>query len=541
VPLEQFLLPMLLASDAVVGEDGGMIGDPTEGALVVLAEKGGLDAEATRKTFPRVAELPFDADYKLMATFHRMQDETGRDVVRCFVKGAPDQLLARAAFALGPNLDPVEADDDFQKRYLAENTRMGEQGLRVLATARKDFDAATFDPNVDLLPLVDGLTMLALIGIVDPPRVQAKDAIATAKAAGIQVRMITGDHAVTAAAIARQLGIEGRAITGAEFGAMSDDELLAQIDDIGVIARVTPEHKVRLVETLKRKGHVVAMTGDGVNDAPALKRADIGIAMGITGTEVSKEAAAMILTDDDFSTIVKAVHIGRSLYDNLTKYVRFQMGVLIGFIVTFLGASIFNIVSGVPFVPLQTLWVNFTTQVFQAIGLGYGEPAADLMERKPRPESEPILNRALLAWLVVAGLVLGGTTLGVIWWADDAHGTTVARTMGLTTFAIANVLFSFCVKDELKSVFDLDTFSDRQLLKATGFSALAIVLGTELGILQRILGTVSLTGREWIVCILAALPIIAASEIQKLFRRRQVAEPGAKETAGSLAPAPTVT
>jgi Ca2+-transporting ATPase len=313
IDLEQFMQPLILACDAVV-RDGDLIGDPTEGALVVLGEKGGLATAATRETYPRVAELPFDAAYKLMATFHRMKDESGREVVRCFVKGAPDQLLARGTMTLAPDdLSPLAVDDELRKRYEDENARLGEQGLRVLATGRKDFDPATFDPNADLLPLLDGLTLLALVGIVDPPRPTAKDAIATAHAAGIQVRMITGDHAVTAAAIAKQLGITGKAITGAEFGAMSDDELLAQIDDIGVIARVTPEHKVRLIDTLKSKGMIVAMTGDGVNDAPALKRADIGIAMGITGTEVSKEAAAMILTDDNFATIVRAVELGRGL------------------------------------------------------------------------------------------------------------------------------------------------------------------------------------------------------------------------------------
>src|SRR3954451_10819271 len=330
VDLEQFMLPLILASDAVL-HDGEMIGDPTEGALVVLGEKGGFDSASTRETYPRLAELPFDTAYKLMATFHRMTDDTGRDVVRCFVKGAPDQVLVRGSTTLDPaDLHPVAVDDDMRGRYEAENERLGKQGLRVLATARKDFDPATFDPNADLLPLLDGLTLLALVGIVDPPRPTAKDAIARAHSAGIQVRMITGDHAVTAAAIAQTLGIKGRAITGAEFGAMSDDELRAHLDEIGVIARVTPEHKVRLVDMLKSKGHIVAMTGDGVNDAPALKRADIGIAMGITGTEVSKEAAAMILTDDNFATIVKAVELGRGLYDNLTKYVRFQMGVLFG-------------------------------------------------------------------------------------------------------------------------------------------------------------------------------------------------------------------
>jgi Ca2+-transporting ATPase len=520
-PLEQFLLPGLLASDAVV-RDEEMIGDPTEGSLVVLAEKGGLDAAATRAAYPRVAELPFDTEYKLMATFHRMKDESGRDVVRAFVKGAPDQLLARSSTRLDPHdLRIVDVDEAFRGRYLDENRRMGEQGLRVLATARKDFDPATFDPGANLLPLVDGLTVLALVGIVDPPRTQAKAAIAEAKSAGIQVRMITGDHAVTASTIAQQLGIEGRAITGAEFAAMSDDELLREIDGIGVIARVTPEDKVRLVDTLKRKGDIVAMTGDGVNDAPALKRADIGIAMGITGTEVSKEAAAMILTDDDFSTIVKAVRIGRGLYDNLKKYIQFQMAALIGFIVTFLGASIFNVVSGVPFIPLQTLWVNFTTQVFQAVGLGYGEPASDLMERKPRKEDEPILPRGLLAWLVIAGIVLGGTTLGIIWWAEDAHDAALARTMGVTTFAIANVFLSYTVKDDRRSIFTMETFADRKLLLATGLSGLAILFGTELRIFQRILDTVSLTGKQWIACILAAGTIIVASELRKLIMRRR--------------------
>lgn len=249
----------------------------------------------------------------------------------------------------------------------------------------------------------------------------------------------------------------------------------------------------------------------------------------------------MILTDDDFSTIVKAVRIGRGLYDNLKKYIQFQMGALIGFIVMFLGASIFNIVGGVPLVPLQTLWVNFTTQVFQAVGLGYGEPSPGLMERKPRPENEPILNRGLLAWLVVAGLVLGGTTLGVIWWADDQHGTAVARTMGMTTFAIANVFFSYCVKDELKSIFSLDTFADRRLLQATALSAAAILVGTELDIFNRILGTVSLTGKEWAVCILAASTILVASEIQKLVKRRGTTERPEKEDVptASLAVGPT--
>jgi Ca2+-transporting ATPase len=515
--LDPFLLPMALASDAVLDGDGGLIGDPTEGALIVLAEKGGLDLASTRERYPRVAVLPFDADYKFMATFHRMTDDAGTDVVRCFVKGAPDQLLARAANFVSGDLSLVPVDDDGRALYLAENERLGAQGLRVMATARKDFDPATFDANADLLPLVDGLTLLALVGIVDPPRPAAKAAIATAKKAGIQVRMITGDHAVTAKAIGDQLGIEGRAVTGAEFAAMSDEQLTVEIDDIGVIARVTPEDKVRLVSILKGKGHIVGMTGDGVNDAPALKTADIGIAMGITGTEVSKEAAVMILTDDNFATIVNAVGIGRALYENLKKYVRFQIGVLLGFIVAFLGASIFDIADGVPFVPLQSLWINFTTDLFLAIGLGYGAAAAGLMSRPPRRSDEAILPGRLMAWMAVIGLVMGVSTLAIISWANDPHGLVVARTMGFTAFCIAHVVFAVTTKDERRTMFNLDTFADKPLLISIGASAAVILLTVTFGPLQRLLQTTDLELEQWLVCLGVGAVIIVVSELRKLF------------------------
>lgn len=521
IDLEPFMLPLALACDAVLTDAGEMIGDPTEGALVVLAEKGGLDLDQTRERYPRVAELPFDTAYKLMATFHRMTDESGQDVVRAFVKGAPDQLLARSTWRLDPALLAARVDDGFRTRYLDENERLGKQGLRVMATARKDFPPETFDPGSDLLALMTDLTLLALVGIVDPPRPAAKAAIATAHAAGIQVRMITGDHAVTAEAIARQLGIPGRAITGAQFAALDDEQADAEIDDIGVIARVTPEQKVRLVDILKRKGHVVGMTGDGVNDAPALKRADIGIAMGITGTEVSKEAAAMILTDDNFATIVKAIELGRRLYDNLVKYIRFQMGALAGMVLTFLGASLLNIVSGIPFLPMQTLWVNFTTQVFQAIGLGYGDASEGVMERRPRKPDQPILHRADTRWFVVAGLVMAAATLGVAAWAEHEHGADLARTMALTTFAVSNLVFSFATRDEWRTVFSLDTFNDRTFVIASLLSAVAIILTTELGFLQRVLDTVPLTGDQWLICLGAGLTVLVASEIRKLAHGRR--------------------
>jgi Ca2+-transporting ATPase len=531
VPLERYLLPMALCADAVA-KDGGLVGDPTEGALVVLAAKGGVDPVLTRERYPRIAEVPFDAAYKFMATFHEMQDESGRSVIRAYVKGAPDQLLARSANAVSPDGGTVPVDK-VRDRYLEENERLGAQGLRVMATAQRDFDPSKFDRSAaDLLPLVSDLTLLALVGIVDPPRPEAKLAIEKAHSAGIQVRMITGDHAVTAEAIARQLGITGRAITGKEFAAMDDATVEREIDTIGVIARVAPEDKVHLVDILKRKGHVVAMTGDGVNDAPALKKADIGVAMGITGTEVSKEAAVMILTDDNFATIVRAVELGRALYDNLVRYIRYQMGQLFGFIATFLGASLLFIAEGIPFLPLQTLWVNFTVTVFLAVGLGYGKARDDLMLDAPRPPSVPILGRRMLVWLVIAGLTMAVATLGVIAWATPIYGEPVARTMGLTVFSLANIWFAFETSHEERSIFSAETLANPTLLKAGALSIVATIAATEIGLLNRILDTVNLSTEQWVICLVLSLAVVAVAEVKKLLRIRtsdalQLAQPEA--------------
>ena len=273
------------------------------------------------------------------------------------------------------------------------------------------------------------LTLLAMVGIVDPPRPEAKAAIAECHSAGIQVRMITGDHATTAAAIAKELGIEGRALTGTEFAAMSDDDLLADLDNIGVVARVAPEDKIRLVQLLKRKGNVVSMTGDGVNDAPALKAADIGVAMGITGTEVSKEAAVMILTDDNFATIVNAVSYGRTLYDNLVKYLRFQMSTLVAYIAIFLGAGIFGIAGGVPLNPLQILWLNMVVDIPIAIALGFDQPTKGLMSRPPRPVAAPVLSRPNWIRICIQGAVMTVGSLVAYQIGHDQDGAIVAATM----------------------------------------------------------------------------------------------------------------
>src|SRR5918994_2167243 len=517
-PLEPFMLPMALANDAVI-RDGACIGDPTEGALVVLAAKGGLDVEETRRAYPRVAEVPFDAEYKLMATFHEMEDR-GRTDVRCFVKGAPDVLLARSSRYLDVDGSPKPMDDAARGKVVAANDRMAGEGLRVLAVARRDFDPASFDPTGDLLPQVDELVLLALIGIVDPARKEAKDAIALCKEAGIRVRMITGDHATTAAAIAGQLGIEGRALTGAEFAALPDDQLLAEVGDIGVVARVAPEDKVRLVDVLKQQGNIVAMTGDGVNDAPALTRADIGVAMGITGTEVTKDAAEMILTDDNFATIVTAVRGGRGLYDNLMKYIRVQMIMLSGFILTFVGAGIFTIANGTPLLPLQILWINFAIDVLLALGLGFDAETPGLMQRRPRPPDEPVIRRALGARLAVAGLLIAIGTLLVVAWAEDRYGLAVATTAGLTTASLLHIAAAYEWRDPRRSIFSRDTIANGRFnLLALAALALAF-LATAVPGLNRILDTVELNGDQWRACLLAVVGYLALAEFGKFILRR---------------------
>ena len=534
--LTPYLHPMALAADAVV-KQGALVGDPTEGALVVLASKGGVDPVTVREGYPRLAVLPFDSAYKLMATFHRMNDEDGREVVRCMVKGAPDQLLGRSSYGLDANQQQVDIAS-LRLEFEAANERLGKQGLRVMAVARRDLDPATFDPSGDMLSLVSDLTMLALVGIIDPPRPEVKVAIGKAKAAGIRVRMITGDHAVTAAAIARELGIDGRAITGAEFAAMSDDELQKQIDEIGVIARVTPEDKVRLVDILKSKGNVVAMTGDGVNDAPALKAADIGVAMGITGTDVSKEAAVMILTDDNFATIIRAIEIGRKLYENLMKYIRLQMGSLFGFIVLFLAAALFNILQGAPISALGVLWVNFTVIVFMAIGLGTGEASAAIMERPPRQTGVKIIPRGLMAILVVAGIAMAVSTLVTAQYAlIVGWGNVVAQTIALTTFSFACIFLGLACNDELTSVFSRDLLHNDTLTKWTGWSVLATFLVVELNLLNRLFGTSSLNVGQWVLCIVAGSVVLWVMEIVKIFKRRSAAS---RRPAADAAPAPAL-
>jgi Ca2+-transporting ATPase len=519
--LDSYLLPMILCADAVLDGEN-LIGDPTEGALIVLGAKGGLDVEETRRDFPRIAEVPFDSEYKFMATFHEMTDSQGRAVVRCYVKGAPDVLISRGGSYRAPNGSLVPVTDENRHLALEANDRMANSGERVMVVAQRDFDPALFHPEGDLLGLVTDLTLLAMVGIVDPPRPEAKAAISECRDAGIRVRMITGDHATTAAAIAGELGIEGRAITGTEFAAMSDDDLLEQLPEIGVIARVAPEDKIRLVQLLKRAGNVVAMTGDGVNDAPALKGADIGVAMGITGTEVSKEAAVMILTDDNFATIVNAVSYGRTLYDNLVKYLRFQMSTLVAYIAIFLGAGIFGVAGGVPLNPLQILWLNMVIDIPIAIALGFDQPTKGLMARPPRPVGAPVLSRANWVRLCIQGAVMTVGSLVAYQIGADQGGAVVGATMLLTTLSLFHVVAGLMSRDQVNTIFDRDAVPAAAQLRRYGVSLLAIVAVTSITILERIFGTSELSAQQWAIALGLAASLLVIEELIKLVLRRRV-------------------
>ena len=387
--IEPAILPFMIANDAKL-VDGKVVGDPTEGALLVLGHKAKLDIEGTQAAYPRLATLPFDPTYKLMAVFSDAKDESGKPVVRAFVKGAGPAVIGRAATALA-NGESVPWGDDANTRSSEEMERLGGKGLRIMVAATRDIDPADFNPDGDLLSLITNLQMTAMVGMIDPPRAESKDAVRNAQNANIRVRMVTGDDVITGEAIARQLGIPGEAILGADFAALSEEERLARIDKIGVVGRVAPEHKVLMVETLRKQGDVVAMTGDGVNDAPAIKAADIGIAMG-TGTEVAKNAAKMILTDDNFATIVGAVSEGRKLYDNMLKYIRFMLVALVTYVVTFLFASLFNIAGGQPFSAVQILYINFVITAPVGIALGLDMETPGLMKRKPRPRAASIMS-----------------------------------------------------------------------------------------------------------------------------------------------------
>ena len=517
--LDFILFPCALCIDTDI-DNGKVIGDPTEAALYVLAEKGGVNVRQFRENYPRIASIPFDSDYKFMSTFHAMKDKSGKEIIRAYIKGAPDVILTRSSHGLMPDGTAKALNDEDRKKILEENERIASGGLRVLAFAQRDFDPATFNPKADLLPLMQNLVMTALVGEVDPPRAEAKDSIAKAKKAGIRVRMITGDHAVTAGAIGKELGIDGRAVTGAEFAALSDEEAEKQIDEIGVIARVAPEHKVRLVNVLKKKGNIVAMTGDGVNDAPAIKAADIGIAMGITGTDVAKGAAKMILTDDNFATIVTAIEEGRKVYDNLQKFLRIQIANLFMFILAFTGSSAFAIAGTALFSPGQVLWIHML--VVAPIGAMFGLDMASpgIMNRKPRKVNESIINLKMFARLFIAGLFMAAMALYLFQIGKTTYGSSqIGQTMALVSLSLMNIFVALNLRFPKDTAFQHATFSNTRLIYTYIWVVIGSILITETHLFQTIFGTTSLTPYQWWLCLIPCVILLFVGEIFKAVLR----------------------
>ena len=514
--LRSALVAGALCNDAHLRTEDGrptLVGDPTEGALIVVAAKGGVDPEGIRSELPRVGEVPFDSTAKFMATLHPHPDDERRALV--VVKGAPDVVLARCSQVV---LDdgPLDIDDARRSELLAANDELGSEGLRVLALATTELPVPAREYEGDLASELEGLRLEALVGILDPARPEAIDAIRECATAGIGVKMITGDHASTAGAIANELGIPGRVITGAELDAISDEDLATEIDHIGVCARVSPEHKVRVVKALQSTGNVVAMTGDGVNDAASLKQAEIGVAMGITGTEVTKEAGDMILTDDNFATIVHAVEGGRSIYDNIITFVRFQLTTNVSAILTIILAQIAGL--GVIFNAIQILFVNIIADGPPAIALGVDPPKPGVMEQPPRDRNDVILSGPRLARIVASAVVITIGTLALYLAHRDAEPE-AALTMAFSAFVFFQLVNSFCVRSGDETVFSRHSLSNRPLLWAlAGVTAMQVAI-VQIGFFERIFDTVALTASQWGLVIAVPMSLLVVEEIRKVIVR----------------------
>lgn len=501
-----------LCTDGKVEMSGGVerhIGDPTETSIVAAAMKLGEEKDELERAFPREGEIPFDSERKLMTTVHKMND--GYLVI---VKGAPDVLFARCA----------SGDTEAAARA---NEEMSGEALRVLAVGVKKLGALprSFEPEA----LEDGLTLLGLLGMIDPPRPEAVASIKECDDAGIKTVMITGDHVLTASAIARRLGIlreGGEALTGAELDAMTDEQLDAEIDRYRVYARVSPSNKIRIVKAWQSKGKIVAMTGDGVNDAPALKAADIGVAMGITGTDVSKGAADMILTDDSFSTIVTAVREGRGIYDNIRKAVRFLLSCNLGEIITVFVSML--IWKESPLLPIQLLWVNLVTDSFPALALGMERVEPDIMSRKPREKDESLFANGIGASAVMQGVMFGVLTLTAYYIGSRSNvenaGIPLGETMAFAVLALSQLVHAFNVRSS-HSLFKIGFFSNRHMVYACVLSLTLMLTVLFVPFLRGAFGIIAMNGLELaIVAGLSAAPLLLC-ELEKAVTRRGAVNP----------------
>ena len=512
-----------LCNDTILtyGEDGAphTTGDPTETAFVDAALKEGMDKNQLEQAMPRAAELPFDSERKLMSTIHPC---SGR--YRVMVKGAPDLLAARCVSCLSGG-SAVPMDTARAAEIEAVNADMAARALRVLGAAYKDIDVLPAG-ELTSADLESGLTFVGLIGMIDPPRVEVRQAVAECYGAGIRPVMITGDHKLTAVAIARELDIfrEGDlAITGEDLDFMPQEVLEQDVHKFSVYARVSPEHKMRIVKAWQSRGMVVAMTGDGVNDAPALKVADIGCAMGITGTDVAKGAADMILTDDNFATIVHAVEQGRGIYSNIKKAIHYLLSCNIGEIITLFLATLFNFHQA-PLVPVQLLWLNLVTDSLPALALGMEPVEHGVMQEKPRPANEPLFNKSFSIRLAWQGIMVGLITLAAYWLgeyvlSDPNAADATANTMAFATLTMCQLFHAYDVRSEHQSIAAIGLFSNRAMNKAFVVGMILQLSVLLIPPLMGIFNVCALTGTEWAVVLGLSLLPLAVCEIEKAIRR----------------------
>jgi Ca2+-transporting ATPase len=509
-PWDELRLAMALSNDARLDASGAVLGDPTEVALFVAAREAGMAKPEAEPRYPRVAELPFESERKCMTTLHR--DPAGGVVA--FTKGAAEVLLARSvrvATAAGPA--------PFAPEALARvSERMAADGLRVLALGTRRWAEA---PAAVTPEAVEGeLTLLGLVGLIDPPRDEAREAVETCRTAGIVPVMITGDHPLTAQAIARRLGIgdDGhRVMTGPELAALSPESLAARVGDVRVYARVAPEQKLRLVTALQARGELVAMTGDGVNDAPALKRADIGVAMGVTGTDVAKEASSMILLDDNFATIVRAVREGRRIYDNLRKFIRYVLTTNSSEVWTIALAPFLGL--PIPLVPIQILWVNLVTDGLPGLALAAEPEEPDIMRRPPRPPRESVFAHGLGIHALWVGLLMAGLTLGTQAWFLHA-GAARWQTLVFTVLCLSQLAHVLAIRSERESLFVQGLRSNPALLGAVGLAAALQLATVYLPALRPIFQTEPLSLAELVVALAVSSLVFVAVEAEKAVKRR---------------------
>jgi magnesium-transporting ATPase (P-type) len=509
----------LLCNDAALHENEGrwqIAGDPTEGALIPLALKAGMDAAREQGALPRTDHIPFESEHRYMATLHH--DHAGHAFV--FVKGAVEQVLTMSDRQRGEG-----EDEPLDLRYWRERmAETGALGQRVLALAMKAADVGRRELNFS--DMDGGYTLLGMVGISDPPREEAVAAVRECRAAGIRVKMITGDHADTARAIAAQIGIgDGRTLTGAEIDELDDESLRRAVGDVDVFARASPEHKLRLVKALQANGEIVAMTGDGVNDAPALKRADIGVAMGLKGTEVAKEAAEMVLADDNFATIAHAVEEGRTVYDNIRKAIVFIIPTNGGEAGIVLIAILFGMT--LPITPVQILWVNMVSAVTLALALSFERTEPGAMRRPPRAADEPILS-GFMIWRIafVSVLLTLGTAALFLWQHARGDSLESARTVAINALVMGEIVYLFNCRYLLAPVRSWEDFTgNRYVLLSIAVLAVIQAGFTYLPFMQRVFGVAGLDAAAWAAILCFGVLLFGVVEIEKRwFRKRDVCQ-----------------